>query len=127
MKKINEYFNSLFDWETNYGFYMPYIDVLRVVACCMVIVIHTSGIDFYHNDAANVIENSCHYAVPIFVTISGTCLIGRYIAPKQLLLKIFIQYLFWSFFYLLFNENKNSPTLTITQIIKIFISSPSHF
>lgn len=52
--------------------HLKYLDSLRLIACFLVVGIHTSGMDFETNLMARIIDCACGYAVPIFVTIIET-------------------------------------------------------
>ena len=56
-----------------------YIQILGVLSCLAVVVLHTTGCfwDFSYERywlTANLIENLCYFAVPIFFMISGATL-----------------------------------------------------
>lgn len=56
-----------------------YIQILGVLSCLAVVVLHTNGCfwDFSYERywlTANLIENLCYFAVPIFFMISGATL-----------------------------------------------------
>lgn len=111
------------------------MDVLRIVAAIMVVMIHTSGMLL-----RNVEEGSVGYwigicngelvrcAVPLFFMISGALLLRpTYIAtPKQMVHKAFrviCIMLVWSFIYSIINCNP----LSIKSIIFSTITGPFHF
>lgn len=58
-----------------------YIQILGVLSCLAVVVLHTNGCfwDFSYERywlTANLIENLCYFAVPIFFMISGSDIDG---------------------------------------------------
>ncbi|NCB06144.1 MAG: hypothetical protein EOM69_11590, partial [Clostridia bacterium] len=69
-----------------------YVDVLRVIACFLVIVNHTNSRVFQHSDPSQAIwylSMGYYYlaktAVPLFVMISGICLLGKDDSPRRAL------------------------------------------
>lgn len=99
---------------------MAYIDSLRVVACILVIAVHTSGVDWETNIVSKVFGYAWGYAVAIFFAISGACYIGKKITNKRLaekIIVILISYLCWSLFYLFVNETNRLFHLSFCEII----------
>lgn len=86
-----------------------YIQILGVLSCLAVVALHTNGCfwDFSYDRywlTANVIENICYFAVPIFFMISGATLMDyrkRYSTAeffKKRFWKTVIPFLIWSVF-----------------------------
>lgn len=87
-----------------------YLDVLRVIACLSVIMIHASAryvvydfgsINFW---IANVLDSVSRVAVPLFVMISGALMLDeRYsYSTKKLskhIIRMIIFFIFWSALY----------------------------
>lgn len=88
--------------ETSYA-----LDVLRVIACFMVVLLHVSATQFYQPSPIwheiNIINAFTRICVPIFIMITGVLLIKPDINYRKLwqkLKKILMILLFWSAFYL---------------------------
>ncbi|MBR2994880.1 acyltransferase family protein [Candidatus Saccharibacteria bacterium] len=90
-----------------------YLDVLRVLGCIAVIMIHVSA-SFVKNEpvgsmnfwVADVLNGSARFAVPIFVMISGALLLDeRYHYTNKKLVehikRLGVIFIFWSFIYVL--------------------------
>ena len=84
-----------------------YIQILGVLSCLAVVVLHTNGCfwDFSYERywlTANLIENLCYFAVPIFFMISGATLMDyrkRYSTEeffKKRFWKTVVPFLIWS-------------------------------
>ena len=89
-----------------------YLDVLRVIACLMVIMIHASGYYVTKNIGStnfwisNVLDSLVRVAVPIFVMISGALLLDKnYKYSKDKLVshiyKMILMFVVWSLMYTL--------------------------
>ena len=83
-----------------------YIDILRVIACLSVILIHASAeyaiknIESSNFLPANIIDGLARIAVPLFVMISGALLLDKkydFNIKKHInhILKLIAFYLFW--------------------------------
>ena len=119
-----------------------YLDILRVIACLAVIMIHsscdyvmykTTNFNFWVGD---IFDGFARIGVPLFVMISGTLLLDeKYDYSKEKLIKhikkMIMFFVFWSFIYcLLFNIigqvfilHKN---LSISKIINAFVQGYYH-
>ena len=109
--------------------HLKYLDSLRLIACFLVVGIHTSGMDFETNLIARIFDCACGYAVPIFVTISGACFIGIITNYKKIIQKIVllvIAYLLWSIFYLVIHQKGVLFTLRFIDLIRHLISGNYH-
>lgn len=126
--------------KTNCGNRIEYFDVLRALACLMVIFIHVSGMfvdknigspDFWF---ANVIDGASRVAVPIFVMLSGALMLDknyRFTKEKWLahIKKMVVFFVFWSLAYngvflikrIIFHE-----ALRWTELLQSFIEGPFH-
>lgn len=97
------------------------IDILRILACLAVIIIHTAGSPIHHHmvDIGSIMYRQCmfmdalcRWSVPVFVMISGYFLLDpiKTINLKQLftknILRIVISFICWSVLYaILLNKN----------------------
>lgn len=108
---------------------MFYVDVLNVIACYAVIVLHCNGNFFnFTNDSAwfqsLFAQVMCFWAVPIFMMCTGIKLIGFHVRydTKTFLLKRFtrivIPWLFWSLLYLVYR--------LYTGVVKVEILSAKY-
>lgn len=102
-----------------------YFDVLRILACLAVVLLHVSGY-IYGTDItnlshwfANMYDGMSRWGVPIFVMISGAIFLDP---KKQITIKdVFCKYIFhimllffiWSIFYALLLEIKNGFNLFV--------------
>ena len=111
-----------------------YFDILRVIACCSVVMIHASstyvtydfgGFNFW---IGNIFDSISRIGVPIFVMISGALMLDESyeFTVKKLvahIVKMLIFFLFWSFIYSVIN-NIITPLIYHNPIVfKDFISS----
>lgn len=98
--------------DENFNSRQYYLDILRIIACFMVIMIHIISMDFNNYLPAtnewkvmNSYDSIIRYSVPLFYMISGALFLGSNssISIKKLYLnKIFhllILYIVWSIFY----------------------------
>ena len=94
---------------------IAYLDLANVISAIAVVILHANA-SFWHFSAtgnywprANVIECLFYFCVPIFFMISGITLIDynkRYSLKeyfKKRISKVFIPYVFWSFFAIAYN------------------------
>lgn len=92
-----------------------YVDVLRIVAMLMVVVIHVSASNWHGSDVQsfewktfNVFDSMVRSAVPIFVMISGMFFLNPgkpfnlSALYKKSILRLAIAYVFWSIAYAVF-------------------------
>lgn len=98
--------NSLINREVN-------MDFLRIVACFMVVVLHTSAQNWHITDVNsgawkvfNLYDSAVRSSVPLFIMLSGKLFLGKNdisIAKlyKKNILKLVVVYFFWSFLYAL--------------------------
>jgi surface polysaccharide O-acyltransferase-like enzyme len=112
-----------------------YIDVLRILATTMVVMIHTSGMLMQNTEVGSndYWVGFCNFeivrsAVPLFFMISGTLLLNPqyHTNPKKMLdkvLKVVIIMLIWSFVYAIFTCESLSIKCLLYQTIK----GPFHF
>lgn len=109
-----------------------YLDLLRVLACIAVVLIHVSGQNFYNIDATstnwhilNIYNGIGRWAVPIFVMISGALMLGKNKSIKTILrkniMRIIIAFLVWSFIYTITSYIQNG-----TINIHDFLIGPFH-
>ena len=114
-----------------------YIEVLRILACVMVIYNHTNdrGFHWYANfQRINIIwildttmAILSKNAVPIFLMISGGLLIGRKLTVSQVyrkILRILIDLLVFSIFYICLDNIYHGKSFDIFDVVKEIISMP---
>lgn len=94
---------------------IPNIDIINVIAVFAVIILHSNACFWSFSSTysywirANIIESVFYFGVPIFLMLSGICLIdynNRYSLKEYLLKRInktLIPYIFWSLFGLIFH------------------------
>lgn len=86
------------------------LDMIRIVACLLVVVVHVTGYGMEVMDPAsgnwqirNVVDSMVRCAVPVFFMLSGIVFLGREISIKQLYRKyisrIVLVWILWSSFY----------------------------
>ncbi len=117
------------------------MDLLRIVACFMVIVIHVSSYNFtilpvksMSWQIHNIYDSMVRAAVPIFIMISGAFLLNKDISIKDILkkyvFKMLVIYIIWSFIYALYNFYMQYKCINsmhdIVIIIKYTIGSAFH-
>ena len=113
------------------------LDLLRILACVMVIMIHTSAQNWYTTKPAsfewqvfNVYDSLVRSAVPILLMISGVFFLdnNKTIKIKSIYIKyifrLIVAYVFWSLFYAVINKSnlalgfsKETLKLIINNII----------
>ncbi len=117
-----------------------YIDLLRIIACFAVIVIHIASENLYDLDFSskewmilNFYNGITRFCVPVFFMISGALFLGgRERSIKEMFTKYIFRtlaiYLLWSMLYAVFDviviDKANTDILK--QIIKMFIISKYH-
>lgn len=113
-----------------------HFDLLRIIACFCVIVIHVPvysqrelwAPNSYENLVINFYGILSRWAVPCFVMLSGMLFLDRnkQIPLKKLygkyILRLAVSYVFWSCCYALFNMNFETDG-TISEKIKYFINN----
>ena len=112
-----------------------YIDALRVFGSIAVMIIHIasggweSTGSFREWDILNVIESFSRWCVPVFIMISGSLFIGRYLSFKTIFRKYFLHmvvaFLFWSFVYAIDGTVRN-PQYTIKDTMREFVYGHYH-
>ena len=119
-----------------------YFDVLRVIACLAVIMIHTSAHYVTGSDlgsfnfwAGNFFDSISRIGVPIFVMISGALMLDENydFSIKKLLghiIKIIVFYVFWSAVYSIVGNIVvpiiKNRSINIKSVILAFISGSYH-
>lgn len=92
-----------------------YIDVLNILACFFVVLLHCTGVIFnYENSArwciAAALNSITRSAVPVFVTITGITLLeyrSKYNTEtffKKRFLRTLVPFVIWSVIYVIWNE-----------------------
>lgn len=87
-----------------------YIDILRVIACLSVIIIHSSATYVTKNWGSfnfwigNILDSLSRIGVPLFIMISGALLLDeKYICTKKKIIKhikkMILFFIFWSLVY----------------------------
>lgn len=91
----------------------PGLNVVRVVASMLVVLLHVAALGFYtfgpHWWAYNSFDSASRMAVPLFFMLTGSLLIPRTMSIADTLkrtAKIAFILVFWSFLYLLFDHVK---------------------
>lgn len=117
-----------------------YIDVIRIVAIIAVVFLHVAADNFhiykytsFEWQVLNVYDSLVRFCVPLFFMISGVLFLrdDKEIDIKQLykkyILRLLIAYIFWSFFYTVFNTIViNEKPFVLESIIKLTIKSSYH-
>lgn len=117
-----------------------YIDVIRIVAIFAVVFLHVAADNFrvfkytsFEWQVLNVYDSLVRFCVPLFFMISGVLFLrdDKEIDIKQLykkyILRLLIAYVFWSFFYAVFNTIViNEEPFVLDSIIKLTIKSSYH-
>ncbi|MBQ8288059.1 MAG: acyltransferase family protein [Clostridia bacterium] len=97
--------------------YIPYFDVLRIIAALAVVMIHVSAIEWKAAEvtssdwmAANFFDSLARFAVPVFVMISGALFLGGRQTTGQIwkrsILRVTIAFAFWSAAYAVYHYIK---------------------
>lgn len=116
------------------------LDILRSVACFMVIFLHVSA-QYYHSNSIysfnwniyNFYDSCVRSSVPLFIMISGVFFLmpQREITTKKLylkhVLKLVIIYLVWSTIYTIYNIYTKACIINTKSIIASIIQGPYHF
>ncbi len=102
-------------------------DVLRVVACFFVIMIHGSGLE---SKAAVYYDSFARFSVPIFIMISGYYMLNKQTSVKTLLnksVKLLAVMLMWSGLYLAYNTYTGTfKELTLQEVCRYLLTEPTH-
>lgn len=112
-----------------------FLDILRILAAFSIVLLHVSGPYWSSGDVGSldwklftIYNGSVRWAVPAFVMISGSLMLGRNLSLKQIyhkyLPRILIAYFFWSFAYCMLDTVKYHYDLI--TIAEVFISGPFH-
>ena len=113
-------------------------DLLRIIACLMVILLHTAALKIYYYShlevewkIMNIYDSLVRSAVPIFFMISGAFILGKQNFDfkkffKKNILKIIIFYIFWSLFYMVDTLDIYTIIHSPLKAINIFIDSKYH-
>lgn len=118
-----------------------YLDVLRVIACLCVVMVHASA-DYVKKDFgsanfwyANVLDSISRIGVPLFVMISGSLLLDENynFTPKKLIahiVKMVIFFVFWSLLYSIItnviNYSISNKKITFEAIKASFLNGNYH-
>ena len=114
-----------------------YFDVLKVITCFMVIMIHVISRNWYVLDLKSneftfltILDSICRCAVPIYLMISGAIFLNedKNIKIKDMfrkyILNIFLIYLFWNMTYSILNIIVYGNKIINVKVLKdIFIST----
>lgn len=116
-----------------------YLDLLRIIACYSVIIIHTAAVHWYKTDVNsfewsvfNFYDAISRWAVPAFAMISGALLLNPSYSIniqklyKKNILKMIISYFCWSLIYVLWTYRKDFFSKPITPMIVAFIQGHYH-
>lgn len=115
-----------------------YFDLLRIVACFSVVMLHVSSQYWYYLPVTdfrwlvcNTFDALFRFGVPIFVMISGALFLQREegISFQKLyfknILKIVVVYIVWSIFYAVWSAS-GTMQITIRDFLKIVLESKYH-
>jgi len=91
-----------------------YLDILRIFATFMVIVLHISAqnfggvsVDSFEWNVFNVFDSTTRWTVPVFVMISGALFLDRNYSVEKIygkyILRMVTSFVFWSAIYAIFN------------------------
>lgn len=110
------------------------MDILRIIACVMVIGIHTSAEGWYDISPRtynwtmlNFYDTVCRPAVPLFVMISGSLFLRKDVIDRRKLwlkniLHLLILYIVWDLFYIVMNKGVHKvladPEIIWQQILE---------
>lgn len=116
------------------------LDILRVVACFMVVFLHTCSKFYYGNpilsfnwQVSNILDSCVRASVPLFFMISGVLFLNpkRETTTKNLYLKYILRlsavYLAWSVIYTLYAVYAKDCPFDTKSIILSVINGPFHF
>ena len=119
---------------------VEWLDVLRVLATFAVIFDHVANQHWYpiytenaayfpeHWSILNFYESLAHWAVPIFVMISGALFLGRDIPPRKIwrkyIARLATAFLFWTILYALIDYSKGYD---LYIVISNLITGQMHF
>lgn len=111
------------------------LDVLRIVACFMVVVLHSSAVNFYQFGenwwATNFYDSLVRCCVPLFIMISGAIFLLR--KPEVIsfytkrIVRLLPPMLFWSMIYMLWNYNHNIEYGSVMNWLKTIVKGPVFF
>ena len=105
-----------------------WLDILKIIACFLVIIDHTGGYIFYHSQSNGTIIYYClnlaicKIAVPIFIMTTGLLLLKKQSSYSEIMkkvLKIFVPLIMLSF--VLYVKDNN---LNILLFLRSFVNGP---
>ncbi|PIE58032.1 MAG: hypothetical protein CSA33_05075 [Desulfobulbus propionicus] len=110
-------------------------DLLRVVACFLVVLLHTSGYKFYIFDeywwASNFYDSLSRCSVPIFFMISGALLLTKeeniFLFYKKRVQRLLPPIIAWSIIYMLWNYYHGVSYGNLWGWIKTLLKGPVFF
>ena len=114
-----------------FGKNILYIDVIKIIACFLVIINHTSSIMFNHQ-ASNVdfvytlYFSICKMAVPLFIMCTGALILDKSYNYKKVfksIFRVFVPLLILSF--IIYIKNVGFSNINIIYFIGEFIYGPS--
>ncbi len=120
---------------------IPWVDFLRSISIFLVVVIHTAGPLAYQWEnisraewmAGNFYNAFARVSVPLLFMVSGYLLLGKQESISDFYTKrfrkVFIPFLFWSVFYLVWENGYRDFTFinTIKAIVYALIATPASF
>lgn len=106
-----------------------YLDVLRVIACLSVVILHVSAQNWYTTDVNsfewntfNVYNSMVRWTVPVFVMISGALFLNKDISIEKIIKKyifrLIIAFVFWDFFYAFYRKINGGLYNLIDYLLK---------
>ena len=129
-----------------------YLDILRIIACISVVVLHTASMQLWQADIQTnswikliVFDGVSRFGVPIFVMISGALLLDKkedtltvsksnglfgewrqeWVIIRKRIIRIVVAFIFWSAVYTVYSTVYHH--LNIFGICKTFLKGPTHF
>ena len=108
-----------------------YLDMLKVISCIAVVLIHATAIGFTEINIQNtswkvsaIFNLIPRFAVPVFVMVSGALFLNKdkEISIKKLytknILHLVIIYIVWTFIYSAYNVYNNAQGFSLLQVLK---------
>lgn len=117
-----------------------YFDLLRIIAICAVVLIHTSArfLSDYNEDPSyfyigNFYDSISRWCVPVFIMVSGALLLrGRKEEPlwdffRKRTNKVIVPFIAWSMIYVIFRHYHDNHVFTYEGVIKDFLDDNIYF
>lgn len=106
--------------------------MIRIVACFMVILLHSAAMGLYKNNeywpVLNIIDSFTRVCVPLFIMLSGALLIkiknDSINKTLSRILRVFLCLLLWSIIYVIRDKNPSIETIELYNFISNFLTAP---